>query len=131
MVWRENIDSGYPNFQLDTRPSGSRGDLDYLLIRRTLSGRGSSARGDDAVEPQQHKNERCRHPGPTDKRGRLGVTQTKRPLPRHFQLPLPTTEAMARRKYNGLCDGAVPCVARAASGLAGRSLVSCQFTGPI
>jgi hypothetical protein len=49
MVQRENIDSGYSNFQLDTRPSGSRGDLDYLLIRRTLSGRGSSARGDDAV----------------------------------------------------------------------------------
>ena len=37
MVKRENIDSGYPNFQLDTRSSGSRRDLDYLLIRRTLS----------------------------------------------------------------------------------------------
>ena len=33
MVWRENIDSGYPNFQLDTRSSGSRRNLDYLLIR--------------------------------------------------------------------------------------------------
>jgi hypothetical protein len=37
MVKRENIDSGYPNFQLDTRDSGSRRNLDYLFIRRTLS----------------------------------------------------------------------------------------------
>ena len=33
MVWPENIDSGYPNFQLVTRSSGSRRNLDYLLIR--------------------------------------------------------------------------------------------------
>ena len=37
MVWRENIDSGYPNFQLDTRSSGSRRNLGYILIRRTLT----------------------------------------------------------------------------------------------
>jgi hypothetical protein len=37
MVERENIDSGYPNLQLDTRSSGSRRNLDYLLIRRTLT----------------------------------------------------------------------------------------------
>ena len=37
MVKRENIDSGYRDFQLDTRDSGSRRNLDYLLIRRTLS----------------------------------------------------------------------------------------------
>jgi hypothetical protein len=37
MVWRENIDSGCPNFQLDTGPSGSRRNLDYLPIRRTLT----------------------------------------------------------------------------------------------
>lgn len=30
MVQPENIDSGYPNFQLDTRSSGSRRNLDYL-----------------------------------------------------------------------------------------------------
>ena len=30
MVQPENIDSGYPNFQLDTRSCGSRRDLDYL-----------------------------------------------------------------------------------------------------
>jgi hypothetical protein len=33
MVWRENMDSGYPNFQLDTRSGGSRRNLAYLLIR--------------------------------------------------------------------------------------------------
>jgi hypothetical protein len=38
MVWRENMDSGYPNFQLDTRSGGSRRNLAYLLIR-TLMGR--------------------------------------------------------------------------------------------
>jgi hypothetical protein len=37
MVKRENIDSGYPNFQLDTCSSGSRRNLDYLLTRRTLT----------------------------------------------------------------------------------------------
>src|SRR5580692_4473163 len=37
MVWRENIDSGYPNSQLDTGSSGSLRNLDYLLIRRTLT----------------------------------------------------------------------------------------------
>jgi hypothetical protein len=30
MVWPENIDSGYPDFQLDTRSGGSRRNLDYL-----------------------------------------------------------------------------------------------------
>jgi hypothetical protein len=30
MVQPENIDSGYPNFQLDTRSCGSRRNLDYL-----------------------------------------------------------------------------------------------------
>ena len=30
MVWPENIDSGYSNFQLDTRSSGPRRNLDYL-----------------------------------------------------------------------------------------------------
>src|SRR5260370_16049991 len=30
MVQPENIDSGHPNFQLDTRSSGSRRNLDYL-----------------------------------------------------------------------------------------------------
>jgi len=38
MVWRENMDSGYPNFQLDTCSGGSRRNLAYLLIR-TLMGR--------------------------------------------------------------------------------------------
>jgi hypothetical protein len=37
MAKRENIDSGYPNSQLDTCSSGSRCNLDYLLIRRTLT----------------------------------------------------------------------------------------------
>ena len=36
MVWPENFDSGYPNFQLDTRSSGSHRGLDYLLVRRTV-----------------------------------------------------------------------------------------------
>jgi hypothetical protein len=36
MVQRENIDRGYPNFQLGTRFSGSRRDLGYLLSRCTL-----------------------------------------------------------------------------------------------
>jgi len=38
MVWRENMDSRCPNFQLDTRSGGSRRNLAYLLIR-TLMGR--------------------------------------------------------------------------------------------
>jgi hypothetical protein len=37
MAKRENIDREYPNFQLDTRDSGSRRNLDYLLSHRTLS----------------------------------------------------------------------------------------------
>ena len=37
MVYPKNIDSGQSNFQLDTRSSGSRRNMDYLLIRRTLS----------------------------------------------------------------------------------------------
>jgi hypothetical protein len=37
MAKRENIDRGYPNFQLDTCSSGSRRNLDYLLIRLTLT----------------------------------------------------------------------------------------------
>ena len=38
MEWfSENIDSGYSNFQLDSRSSGSRRNLDYILIRRTLT----------------------------------------------------------------------------------------------
>ena len=37
MAKRENIDSGYPNFQLDTYSSGSRRNVDYLLIRRILT----------------------------------------------------------------------------------------------
>ena len=44
MVWPENIDSGYPNFQLDTRSSGSRRSLDYLRIRRTLKEWGRMSR---------------------------------------------------------------------------------------
>jgi hypothetical protein len=36
MVWPQNVDSRYPNFQLDTRSSGSHRSLDYLLIRCTL-----------------------------------------------------------------------------------------------
>jgi hypothetical protein len=42
MVWRENIDSGYPNFQLDTRSSGYRRSLDYLLRRLRVDGEGSA-----------------------------------------------------------------------------------------
>jgi hypothetical protein len=37
MVQQENIDSGYSSFQLDTRSSGSRRGLAYLLIRRRLN----------------------------------------------------------------------------------------------
>jgi len=37
MVKPEDFDRGYPNFQLGTRDSGSRRNLDYLLSRRTLS----------------------------------------------------------------------------------------------
>jgi hypothetical protein len=44
MVQPENIDSGYSSFQLDTRSSGSRRNLDYLLIRRTLSEWGRMSR---------------------------------------------------------------------------------------
>jgi hypothetical protein len=44
MVWPENIDSGYSNFQLDTRSSGSRRNLDYLLSRRTLKEWGRMSR---------------------------------------------------------------------------------------
>jgi hypothetical protein len=36
MAKRENIDRGCRNFQLGTRDSGSRRNLDYLLSRRTL-----------------------------------------------------------------------------------------------
>jgi hypothetical protein len=37
MVWPDNIDSGHASFQLDTRYSGCRRTLDYLLsIHRTL-----------------------------------------------------------------------------------------------
>jgi hypothetical protein len=32
MVEGDNFDSGYPNFQLDTRSSGSHRNLDCLLI---------------------------------------------------------------------------------------------------
>jgi hypothetical protein len=37
MVYPENVDSGRSNFQLDTRSSGRRGNLDYLQTQRTLS----------------------------------------------------------------------------------------------
>ena len=37
MVYRENVDSGRSNFQLDTRSCGRRGNLGYLQNQRTLS----------------------------------------------------------------------------------------------
>jgi hypothetical protein len=37
MVYRENVDSGRSNFELDTRSSGRRGNLDCLQTQRTLS----------------------------------------------------------------------------------------------
>jgi len=37
MDYPENVDSGRSNFQLDTRSSGRRSNLDYLQTRRTLS----------------------------------------------------------------------------------------------
>jgi hypothetical protein len=48
MVWRENIDSGYPNFQLDTRCSGSCRSLVYLRIRGPILG-----------QALQHSEENC------------------------------------------------------------------------
>ena len=48
MVRRENIDSGYPNFQLDTRCSGSCRSLVYLRIRGPILG-----------QALQHSEENC------------------------------------------------------------------------
>jgi len=57
MEWfsRKTSIAGTPNFQLDTRSSGSRRNLDYILIRRTLTpltySRGAGRQGGSNLAP--------------------------------------------------------------------------------
>ena len=125
MVYAENIDRGYPNFQLDTRSSGSRRDLDYLLL---LAGAQVAARPRAVAAPVRYFGSRAIRARPPSKRisgrtARLVCPCCESPIYSGFPPgPIGGIIAHGRPSKNNLRRHARPRCARRADLLLGLSL---------